>query len=148
MFQSGSPMSLPSNVYLLGDPRLSNPTFDRMFKTGLIDADGVTRNVAAGEQPVWMVRPPFTLRTTPQYSGNMRDMWGREYNISLVKNTRIREGMNVQVRAEAFNAFNHPIFSSNPNLDPTSVNFGKILRDSSGQTNMPRQIQLCFRLSF
>ena len=24
------------SVYLLGDPRLDNPTWDRMFKTGLI----------------------------------------------------------------------------------------------------------------
>ena len=41
----------------------------------------------------------------------MRNMWARTYNISLIKNTKIREKMTTQFRAEAFNAFNHPSFS-------------------------------------
>ena len=73
--------------------------------------------------------------------------WGREYNVTLAKNTTIREGWMVQFRAEAFNLFNHPIFGGDPDLDPTSANFGKILRNN-GQSNFPRQIQLGLRLSF
>jgi hypothetical protein len=96
---------------------------------------------------VYQIRPPFTLRTTPLYYGNLRDLWGREFNVSFVKNTRIREGMNAQIRAEVFNIFNHPIFAMTPNTDPTSTNLGKILRDN-GQSNMPRQIQLGLRFSF
>jgi hypothetical protein len=146
--QSGNPMTVPSNVFLLRNPALENPTFDRMFNTALIDQDGVTlRNVQGGELPAFQIQPPFTLRTASQYFGNIRNRWGREYNVTLAKNTTIRERFVVQFRAEAFNLFNHPIFGNDPNLDATSANFGKILRDN-GQSNFPRQIQLGIRLSF
>ena len=140
--QGGNPMTVPNNVWLLRDPCIPNPTWDRMFNTGFIDADGVTlRNVQPGEQPAFQIQPPFTLRTASQYYGNLRNLWGREYNITFSKNTTIREGWVVQFRAEAFNLFNHPIFGNDPILDVTSANFGKILRNN-GQSNFPRQVQL------
>jgi hypothetical protein len=67
--------------------------------------------------------------------------------MSFIKNTRLREGWNVQFRADAFNAFNTPVFSGDPNLSPTDTNFGKIFRDT-GQSNFPRNIQLGLRLVF
>ena len=146
--QGGNPMTVPNNVFLLRDPKLANPTWDRMFNTAFIDSDGVTvRNLQPGEQPAFQIQPPFSLRTASQYFGNLRNRWGREYNLTLAKNTKIREGWVVQFRAEAFNLFNHAIFGGDPTLDPTSANFGKILRNN-GQSNFPRQIQLGLRLSF
>jgi len=65
----------------------------------------------------------------------------------LIKTTGIREQMRVQVRAEAFNVLNTPVFAADPNLDPTSANFGKLFRDN-GQSNLQRNIQLGFRLLF
>ena len=147
VIQSGDPMSIPGNVYLLGDPRLENPTWDRLFKTGVIDVNGTVRNVQQGEQPVYQVRPPFSQRTTPIRYGNLRNQWGTTVDASLIKNTRIREGWNMQFRVDAFNAFNTAVFSSDPNLDPTSPNFGKIFRDT-GQSNFPRNIQLGLRFVF
>ncbi len=147
IIQTGDPMNIPSNVYLLGDPRLEHPTWNRMFKTGVIDVDGTVRNVLQGESPVFAVRPPNSLRTTPARYGNMRNQWARTYNISLIKNTQIREKMRCQFRAEAFNAFNTPIFSSDPDQSPTSTNFGRIFRDN-GQNNLPRNIQLGMRFIF
>ncbi len=147
IIQSGDPMNIPTNVYLLGDPRLENPTWDRMFKTGVIDVNGTVRNVLPGESPVFAVRPPNSLRVTPARYGNMRNAWGTTFNISLIKNTKIREKMSCQFRAEAFNAFNTPIFSSDPDGSPTSTNFGRIIRDN-GQTNGPRNIQLGIRFIF
>jgi hypothetical protein len=118
-----------------------------MFKTGVIDVDGTVRNVLSGESPVFAVRPPNSLRVTPTRYGNMRNSWARTFNISLIKNTRIREKMSFQFRAEAFNAFNTPTFSNDPDQSPTSTNFGKIFRDN-GQTNLPRNIQLGMRFIF
>ncbi len=147
VFQAGAPMGVPSSVWVIGDPHLENPTWDRLFKTGYIDATGVVRNVLPGEQPVFAVRPPNSLQTTPARWGNLRDRWATTYDASIIKNTRIREGMNCQFRLEAFNALNTPVFSSDPNLTPTSTNFGKIIRDN-GQSNASRSLQFGFRFMF
>jgi hypothetical protein len=147
VLQSGDPMSIPGNVYLLRDPRIPNPTWDRLFNTGVVDVNGAVRNVLPGEQPAFAVRPPFSLRTTPIRYGNLRNQWANTVDMSLIKNTRLREGWNLQFRVDAFNAFNTPVFSSDPNLDPTSPNFGKIFRDN-GQSNFPRNVQLGMRLVF
>jgi hypothetical protein len=146
-FMNGVPMSTPGGVWLLGDPTLPNASWDRMLKTGYVDANGVTRNVLPGEDPVFWVRPAFTKNTSSPYFPNLRNRWGTEYNVSLVKTVTIREGMSAQVRAEALNLTNHPIFPGNPNLSVTSANFGKIFREN-GQTNVPRQIMLAVRFSF
>jgi hypothetical protein len=147
VYQSGAPMGIPGNVWVIGDPRLAHPTWDREFKTGYIDANGVVRNVLPGEQPVFAIRPPNTLQTTPARWGNLRDPWATTYDASVIKNTRIREGMTSQFRFEAFNALNTPVFASDPNLTPTSTNFGKIIRDN-GQSNAARSLQFGFRLMF
>jgi len=147
IIQSGTPMSIPGDVYLIGDPRLDNPTWSRLFKTGVIDVNGTVRNVLPGEQPVFAVRPPSTLRTTPLRYGNLRNQWGTTFDFSVLKSVRFKERLKAQFRVEAFNVFNTPIFSSNPNLTPTSVNFGQIFRDN-GQSNSPRIVQLGFRFEY
>jgi hypothetical protein len=76
------------------------------------------------------------------------------WDIALIKRTSLTERVNLDFRAEFFNAFNHPQFA-NPDLDagltapelglvaPNS-NFGHI---TSLSTN-PRIIQLALKLSF
>ncbi len=147
VLQSGDPATIPGNVYLLGDPRLANPTWDRLFNTGVIDVNGAVRNVLPGEKPVFQIRPPNSLRTTPIRYGNIRNQWATTLDASLIKNTRIRENWNMQFRIDAFNAFNTAVFAQDPNLDPTSPNFGKIFRDN-GQSNFPRNIQIGLRFVF
>ena len=58
-------------------------------------------------------------------------------DISLGKVFRLTEGVDFQIRADAFNAFNHVIYS-NPVTGLNSVDFGKITSASgwrSGQMN-------------
>jgi hypothetical protein len=147
VFQSGAPMGIPSNVWILGDPHLENPTWDRLFKTGYVDTNGAVRNVLPGEQPVFVIRQANTLQTTPSRWGNLRDRWAATYDAAAIKTTRIREGVTFQFRLEAFNALNTPVFSSDPNLSPTSPNFGRLIRDN-GQNNLPRSLQFGFRVKF
>ena len=59
------------------------------------------------------------------------------WDISLFKNAVIRDRVNVQFRAQAFNAFNTPWFAG-PNTAFGSSNFGKI----TAQANFPRYLQL------
>lgn len=63
-------------------------------------------------------------------------------NASLLKNTSIKEGINLQFRAEFFNLFNHPNFDLPDNFlgSPT---FGRILSAQS-----PRHIQFGLKLLF
>ncbi len=74
-------------------------------------------------------------------------------DLAIVKNSRIRESMNLQIRAEAFNIFNHPNFS-NPNSSlytgPNSPNpaAGKIQSTISAAGGLPSSRQLQFALKF
>ncbi|HUA82931.1 MAG TPA: TonB-dependent receptor [Bryobacteraceae bacterium] len=76
-------------------------------------------------------------------------------DLALVKNTRIHENMNLQIRVEAFNLANHPNFS-NPGTSlytgPTSPNpnAGKITSTISAQGGLPssRQLQFAMRFQF
>jgi hypothetical protein len=63
-------------------------------------------------------------------------------NASLLKNTRLTESLNLQLRFEAFNLFNHPNFNLPDNFlgSPT---FGQILSAQS-----PRHIQIGVKLLF
>jgi hypothetical protein len=60
----------------------------------------------------------------------------------LVKNTRLREGVSLQFRAEALNFLNHPNFNL-PDIFVGSPTFGHIL---SAQD--PRHIQFGLKLLF
>jgi hypothetical protein len=64
-----------------------------------------------------------------------------------MKNTYIslgaREPMNVQFRAEFFNAFNHPVFND-PNLAAGTPQFGTIRSTRVGG----REIQLALKVLF
>jgi len=46
-------------------------------------------------------------------------------DFAILKNTKITEGTNLQLRLEAYNAFNHTNFG-NPNANVDSGNFGRI----------------------
>ncbi len=63
-------------------------------------------------------------------------------NASIVKNTHIKESVNLQFRLEAFNLFNHPNFDLPDNFlgSPT---FGRILSAQS-----PRRIQMGLKLIY
>ncbi|MEO7142980.1 MAG: hypothetical protein ABI165_05695, partial [Bryobacteraceae bacterium] len=64
-------------------------------------------------------------------------------DLSLNKRVRIAENFNLQIRADAFDALNHPNWGA-PNVTPTSSAFGRI----TSQANLPRTMQLGMRLTF
>jgi hypothetical protein len=65
------------------------------------------------------------------------------FDLSVLKNTRLREGMNLQIRGEAYNALNTPQFSP-PTTTPTSSAFGTV----TTQFSTPRTIQLAAKIVF
>jgi hypothetical protein len=146
-FRSGAPMPMPSNLIAIANPAIPNPTPGLMFNTGTIQANGQIIDQVNGLAPAWQVAPANSLRTLSSYVPSLRNLWGHEYNVSLVKKVQIHERMHFEFRAEAFNLFNHPIFGANPNTSYTATTFGQITVNN-GQTNVPRQIQLAGRLAF
>ena len=70
-------------------------------------------------------------------------------DFSVTKNTKIREQLNLQFRAEMFDLFNHPNFG-NPVLTTTSKSFGIIqsTRFPTGDFGSSRQVQFALKLFF
>jgi hypothetical protein len=65
------------------------------------------------------------------------------FDLSMLKNTRVAERAVLQYRAEFFNAFNHPKFDA-PQVIPTASNFSAI----TAVNNLERHVQMALRLSW
>jgi carboxypeptidase family protein len=166
-FQSGSPLSLGVlgsgdldgslditgggdgwRAVMSGDPNLpkSQRTVERYFNTAVFSPPGV-----GGPAPKDLAAVNRILAL-----GNTSSAFGRgpglnNWDLSLFKNIRIREKLDLQFRAEAYNAFNHTQFST-VNTDAkwnyatgavTSAQFGQI----TGARD-PRILQFALRLNF
>jgi hypothetical protein len=85
------------------------------------------------------------VRTFPLRFSNLRQDAANEVGLSLLKNTRLTEGKNIQFKAEALNLFNHPVLRA-PNTTPTASAFGSTVQ--TNQTNYARRIQLTVKFLF
>jgi hypothetical protein len=83
------------------------------------------------------------LRTFPLRFNNVRQDFQNIANLGAMKKFVVRERFNMAVRAEAINAFNHPVFSA-PTSDPSSTSFGQI----TGFGNGSRMLQFAFETTF
>src|SRR5437868_5584312 len=88
----------------------------------------------------FVVAPQFTLGNSSR--NPVRGPAYRDADIALIKRTRIREHMNLEFRAEAFNLTNTPPLGA-PNVVLGTPGFGSIT--SAGD---PRVIQLALKLNF
>jgi outer membrane receptor protein involved in Fe transport len=84
--------------------------------------------------------PIFTFGTLPRNA--LRGPGINNFDLSIIKNTKITESKSLQFRAEFFNAFNHAQFL-NPNNDGSSDTFGVISTDRG-----MRIIQFGLKLQF
>jgi TonB dependent receptor len=85
----------------------------------------------------------FTLGNAPRTMGGLRTPWAFTTDLSLGKQFSVREGMNLEFRIEARNAFNHPVFAA-PNTSVNDSSFGAIQSTSIG----PREVQLGLKFNF
>jgi hypothetical protein len=95
-------------------------------------------NTAAFAQPA-----NFTSGSLSRTYTGVRADKTRNLDFSLFKNFRVTERFNLQFRAEAFNLTNTPVFSA-PGTTINGANFGVI----TGQSNVPRNIQVALKLLF
>jgi hypothetical protein len=137
--QSGTPLSITANntAGLFGartqpnnngrDATLDGPVSERLDK--------------AFDTSVYSQPAAFTFGNEPIFSPLLRADGVINFDLSLFKNFKLRQGLTAQFRVEALNAFNRVQFSA-PNTSVTSTSFGVI----SGQANAPRQMQLGLKL--
>ncbi len=134
--QSGAALGFPGSTIFNGDlKKIPLPSDQRSVNRWF--------NVDAG----------FELDNQKQLASNIRVMSSRfatlradgpnNWDISLLKNTQIREGIRMQFRAEAINAMNHPQFTA-PNTNPASTAFGTV----TGEFAWPRVIQFGLKVLF
>ncbi|MGB8478588.1 MAG: TonB-dependent receptor [Acidobacteriaceae bacterium] len=95
---------------------------------------------------VFVLPPIYTLGTSPRTLSTIRSPYLFNVNLSLMKvfsMESIRQGMSIETRIEASNAFNHPTFGT-PDTSLDDGSFGIISYTSSA----PRNVQLGIRFRF
>src|SRR5262249_40295041 len=84
------------------------------------------------------------VRRYPTRWANVRESRVNNLILGIYKNFRLREGWKMQVRGEAFNAFNHPRFGG-PGTNTANANFGVV---DPAQQNQPRVLQIGLKINF
>lgn len=128
--QSGQLLNWGNVLHYGGDVAVDHSDVDRWFDTSSFERTPA-RQLA------------FNVRTFPSRVNGVRQDGINNFDLSLLKNTKIAERVTFQIRAEFFNALNHPAFGG-ANTDPTNSNFGRV----TSQANLPRQIQFGGRILF
>ena len=113
-------------------------------RTGGKDSNWINNYVA---NPESLVLPtPYTLGDAPRADASIRVPASFQVNASVNKVfplSSVHEGMTLELRLEANNAFNHPVFGT-PDQSIDDPNFGVINYTS----NSPRQVQLAGKINF
>jgi hypothetical protein len=162
VFQSGQPWDMPSNVDLLVDPSkiaLSGEK-DGQFIYGVKpcvgqrNTNGTIRLLDAAvafgcTEPYFLVRESFQRRTAMFRYDEFRRPIYWEVDLNFAKTTRITDRMRMQIRLEAFNIFNVPMYDERQyGQTVSSADFGRINRNTNGQSNFQRAVQLGFRFTY
>jgi hypothetical protein len=114
------------------------------------DTTGLNAELSGSERTLrrWFDTSQFSL-PAPFTSGdlgrttNLRADAFKNINFSVFKGFRLREGLEIQFRAESFNLFNQVVFAA-PNTQVGSPTFGQV----TGQDNGPRQLQFALKVLF
>ena len=165
VYQSGQPWDMPGNVDLAPGVDLKNVALpgdkDGQFIYGVKPCIG-QRNATTGRydllsvstaygctEPYFLIREAFQRRTAMFRYDEFRRPGYWQVDANFAKTTPITHNVRFQIRLEAFNLFNSPMYDErNYNQTRTSADFGRINRNITGQSNFQRFVQLGFRLIF
>jgi hypothetical protein len=129
-FLSGNPVNKPDRIFVCESYFAPVQTHDTWFNN---------------DQTCYRTRlTNYTLRTAETRFSNLRQPDSPSLNISAGKTFRVREGTTFNLRVEAFNATNTPLYGG-PNTDPSNIRFGMLPLD---QRNFPRHVQVAGKLLF
>ena len=166
-FQSGQPWDMPGNVDLAPGINLSDVSLgghkEGQFIYGVKPCVGnynpTTGNydlesysIAYGcTQPYFLIRQTYQRRTAMFRYDEFRRPIYWEVDANFAKMVQITNKVRFQVRIEAFNLFNSPMYDEVQYVqDTSSADFGRINRNTTGgaQSNFQRFVQLGFRVTW
>lgn len=162
--QSGVPLSLNSSYRLIGDPRInvqkSRLTYFNtctQFANSTITQPNGTRTASnqTCSNPVWLQLNSASgeFANSGFQTGYIRNPNAPLGNISASKRFNFTDRVNAQFRFEAFN-FTNTYVPNGPQNNPSNGLFGTIstsasnLNYVSGQSNIPRIVQMGFKLNY
>ncbi len=164
VYQSGRPWDMPGNVDLAPGVSLDEIALpgkkDGQFIYGVKPCIGqrqsngtyalISVSQAYGcTEPYFLIREAFQRRTAMFRYDEFRRPSLFMLDVNFAKTTRITNRLRLQVRLEAFNLLNSPQYDERQyNTSTTSADFGRINRNTTGQSGFQRFVQLGFRLMF
>ncbi|MCX6628280.1 MAG: TonB-dependent receptor [Candidatus Solibacter sp.] len=102
-------------------------------------------NIDAGFDRATARQLSWNVRTLSSRFSGIRSDGPNNIDLSVIKNTQIKERLRLQFRAEAINFLNHPQFTlGSTNTSPTSSAFGTV----TGEFAWPRVIQFGLKVLF
>jgi hypothetical protein len=132
MYQTGQPLDWTNSdvIYYGGDLNLDPRNYLHTFNTTLFNTNSTQQL-------------QLNVRNFPTAFNNLRSDGIDNLDMSVIKQFQVVERVGMQFRFEVFNVANRVQFGD-PNLNPTSKQFGTI----TSQSNLPRTIQMALRLVF
>ena len=135
IYQTGVPLSAWTGWdFLCGNPEVENRTETSWFF-----------NDRSRFSQCWRQLRPFEYVQLPARFHNLRGPATPQIDLMISKKFDIGERSQLELRCEAFNAFNSPIRADPPSTNPSAADFGIL---PVAQLNFPRNIQLGLRLRF
>lgn len=164
VFQSGRPWDMPGNVDLAPGVSLDEIALpgkkDGQFIYGVKPCIGQRQSNGSYElisvsqaygctEPYFLIRQAFQRRTAMSRYDEFRRPSLFMLDVNFAKTTPITDRLRLQVRLEAFNLLNSPQYDERQYDTGTgSADFGRINRNTTGQSGFQRFVQLGFRLIF
>ena len=173
VFQSGQPWDMPNNVDIApgvnlkdiagNSKKITVPTATGnvgviygvkpcvgTYNTTTGQYDLQSYSIAYGcTQPYFLVRQTYQRRTAMFRYDEFRRPIYWEVDANFAKTTRITDKVRFQLRIEAFNLFNSPMYDEiQYQQNTTNPDFGRINRNVTGQSNFQRFVQLGFRVTW
>lgn len=146
--QSGNPINFKTNNTSFTGAATLRPNITGSVQTGFSPA------INGNATYVTYIQNPTVFQNPGNAFGNL----GRnviigpgfaDLDIALIKSTKVRENMALEIRADAFDALNHPNFGQ-PGVTVGTGTFGLLTntRFPTGDSGSSRQMQLAMKLTF
>jgi hypothetical protein len=118
---------------------------DAVFSCGsLLVADQIPSEWFNNNKTCYKARASYTLRTAPDRYPWLRQMDNTTVSLAGAKTFQVTERWRFNLRGEAFNLLNHPLYAA-PDTKYTDARFGML---PLAQQNFPRLIQVSAKLLF